>query len=212
MTKPNRSLDVERSPDLTPSVSGPSARPRPRARARAVFALVWSDQRLAFAVMAALVCGWGLLAGWWTPRGPVTTSQALSAVAISAAVGLAAGFVLRSRWAVLLAPAGFVVVFELARIRTGGPTVDGPHVSTYGVMALVIGRGFHGLLVIVPMMLAASAGASIARLLSVTSARGAKARTARRRLVRRPSGPQQAPHPLRHLRAPTPVGTTDGIP
>jgi hypothetical protein len=30
---------------------------------------------------------WGVIAGWWTPRGPVTTTQALASIAISLVVG-----------------------------------------------------------------------------------------------------------------------------
>jgi pimeloyl-ACP methyl ester carboxylesterase len=64
----------------------------------------------------------------------------------------------------LVAPLCFVVVFELLRLSSTGPTVDGIHLtSTYGVMAFLVGRGFHWVLTLLPMVLGASVGASIAR-------------------------------------------------
>jgi len=111
----------------------------------------------------ALAAAWALLAGWWTPRGPLTTAQALTTMAVSLLVGAAVGFAMRSRWSILVTPVVFAVVFELVRAGSAGPTVDAPHLSTYGVIALVVGRGFHALLALVPMMLGASLGAAAAR-------------------------------------------------
>lgn len=77
----------------------------------------------------------GLLAGWLMPRGPVTTAQAVVALSVAIGVGGASGWLLRSRWALLLAPAAFMVVFELARMRVDGPTVDGVRLDgIYGAM------------------------------------------------------------------------------
>ena len=59
-------------------------------------------------VVAATAGGYGLLAAWWTPRGPVATSQALAAIGFSVIVGVLTGLVLRSRWALLLSPAAFM--------------------------------------------------------------------------------------------------------
>ena len=114
-------------------------------------------------LVTAVVAGWGVVAAWWTPRGPVTTAQALIAMAVGLLLGIGAGLVIRSRWSMLLAPVTFMVVVELARIATDGPTVDGPHASTYGLLALATGRGMHGLLGLAPMVLGASLGATAAR-------------------------------------------------
>ncbi|MET0415037.1 MAG: alpha/beta hydrolase [Actinoplanes sp.] len=108
--------------------------------------------------------GYGLLAAWWTPRGPVTTSQAVAAIVISVIVGFLTGLVLRSRWAVLLGPVTFMAVFELARMGTAGPMVDGIHLgSTYGLVAFALGRGLHAILALLPMLLGAVLGAAAAR-------------------------------------------------
>jgi len=76
---------------------------------------------------------------------------------------LVAGVALRSRWAMLLVPITFVVAFEWARRGTNGPTVDGIEMSDYGLYAFVVGRGFHGLLSLLPMALGAAVGAGVAR-------------------------------------------------
>lgn len=103
-----------------------------------------------------LAAGWGVVAGWWMPRGPLTISQALWSVGLSAVVGALAGWVSRSRWSMVAAPAVFVVAVELLRLRVDGPSVDAPRASAFGVIALVTGRGLHGLLSMLPMVLAAA--------------------------------------------------------
>jgi proline iminopeptidase len=113
-------------------------------RLRAVLGPVWRDRRIAVGVAVLVAGGYGLLAAWWTPRGPVTTSQAVTAIVIGLVVGAVAGLVLRSRWAMLLGPITFIAVFELARMGTAGPMVDGIHLgSMYGIIAFALGRGLH---------------------------------------------------------------------
>lgn len=112
------------------------------------------NSKSALAVTVVLVAGAGLVSAWLTPRGPITTTQALASMAAALGVGLLAGLVMGSRWSVLVAPAVFVAVFELARLGVSGPTVDAIHLgSTYGVIAFVLGRGVHGVLVLAPMVL-----------------------------------------------------------
>lgn len=129
---------------------------------------------------AAVAIGWGLLAGWWTPRGPLTTGEALWSIAISVLVGGAAGLASRSRWAMLGAPLLFASAFELMRVGTDGPTVDGIHTSLYGWLAFGVGRGFHALVSTLPILWGAAIGAGVAR--RVTSRLGGRrwARYARR--------------------------------
>jgi pimeloyl-ACP methyl ester carboxylesterase len=107
--------------------------------------------------------GWAVVAGLWMPRGPLTTIQGLATVALSLLVGLAAGYLAGSRWAMLVAPVIFVVVFEALRAPLDGPTVDGIHLSMYGLIAFAVGRFFHGLLALLPMVLGAAYGAGLAR-------------------------------------------------
>jgi pimeloyl-ACP methyl ester carboxylesterase len=115
-------------------------------------------------VAVAAAAGYGLIAGWWTPRGPVTVVEALSAMLLGLVVGVVAGAALTSRWSMLLAPVVFTATFEVVRWGATGPTVDGIHPgSVYGFIALVAGRGFHGLLTLTPMILGAALGAGWAR-------------------------------------------------
>ena len=117
--------------------------------------------RLAAVALVAVL--WGLASAWWMPRGPLTNGQALCSVGLSVAVGGVAGWLSRSRWSMLVAPVALVVALEVARWRIRGPSVDGFHPSAFGVIALVAGRGVHGLLSVLPMVVAAAYGAGVAR-------------------------------------------------
>jgi pimeloyl-ACP methyl ester carboxylesterase len=148
-------------------------------RTRTLLVPVWRDRRLGFAIGIGSAGLWGIVAGWWTPRSPLTTSTALWSMAISVAIGIIAGLVMRSRLAMLSTPLAFAVLFELSRLGSDGPTVDAPAFSTYGILALAVGRGFHGLVSLLPMLLGAAIGAGFAR-----SLRGR---------VDQPAGPERRP-------------------
>lgn len=108
---------------------------------------------------AAVAAGFGVASVLLTPRGPVTTGEALVTMASALAIGVLAGLLARSRWVFLIAPVVFMTTVELLRIGLVGPTVDAISVgSMYGWMALILGRGVHGLLAIVPMLLGAFVG------------------------------------------------------
>jgi pimeloyl-ACP methyl ester carboxylesterase len=116
----------------------------------------WRRRTTAVVVLAGVAA---LIAAWLTPRGPITTVEALVSMAAALGVGVAAGVLLANRWSIVVAPAAFVAVFELARMGIEGPTVDSIEFGgTYGIIALIVGRVFHGLLVLVPVMLGASYG------------------------------------------------------
>jgi proline iminopeptidase len=132
-----------------------------------VLEVTGGDRRVGVGAAAGVAALFGLVAAWWTPRGPLTTTAAVLTMLGGLVVGGAAGFVMRSRWAMLLAPLGFVVVFELLRVGATGATVDRPLAfSTYAIIALVVGRGVHGLLVLLPMVVGASYGSMVARRLA----------------------------------------------
>ncbi len=131
----------------------------------------WSDWRLRLALAAGVTACAGLLSAWMTPRGPITTPHALISMAAALLVGLGGGLVTRSRWSILLVPAGYIAVFELARLGATGPTVDGIQLgSTYGVIAFVVGRLTHGVLVLAPMAVGATYGIWLASRLHPGSA------------------------------------------
>jgi pimeloyl-ACP methyl ester carboxylesterase len=123
----------------------------------------WSDWRMGFGTALALTIVAGLLSAWLTPRGPVTTAQALWTMGLALVLGLAAGWVTGSRWSILVTPLAFIIVFELGRLGISGPTVDAIQLnSAYGIIAFVTGRLFHGLLALAPMMVGARFGVALA--------------------------------------------------
>ena len=134
-----------------------------RERAAQLIRATWRDWRWGVLAGASAALLAGALAGWLTPRGPLTAAEGLITMVAALLVGVFAGLAMRSRWAMLLAPVVFVIVFELARIRVSGPTVDGIQTSTYGLVALTVGRGIHGALALAPMVLGAALGAGLAR-------------------------------------------------
>lgn len=106
----------------------------------------------------------GVLAGLVLPRGPVTTGQALALIAGGLVVGGVGGYLLRTRWALLLVPALHLLAFELARIGAVGPTVDLPRFdNAYGVLAFLLGRGVYAVLGLFPLVVGAGAGLALAR-------------------------------------------------
>jgi len=108
--------------------------------------------------------GAGLVLAWAMPRGPMTSAQSLVALGLGMGVGALAGWLMASRWAALLAPAAFGAVFEITRIGAVGPTVDAIRLDGfYGILALVVGRGFDVLVIVLPMVVAAFWGAALAR-------------------------------------------------
>jgi pimeloyl-ACP methyl ester carboxylesterase len=101
------------------------------------------------------------------PRSPATSGQALTLIAIGLAAGFAAGLAMRSRWALLLAPLAYTAALEIARLGAVGPTVAGVRLDeTYGVLAFILGRGFHGLVALLPMLYGAGLGVMLSRRLS----------------------------------------------
>lgn len=130
---------------------------------RITLATIWSDPRIGLLLAVGLSAIAALICAWLTPRGPVTTPQVLMSMAGALVVGIAVGLLMGSRWSMVVAPVVFVAVYEIARIGVSGPTVDGINLgSTYGIIAFVLGRGLHGLLVLVPMLVGARYGVELA--------------------------------------------------
>lgn len=143
-----------------PSNPEDDSRPRsgvPRATA------AWSDRRVGLALAVAIAAVAGLLTGWLLPRGPITVPEALAMMVGALLVGLAAGFGSGTRWSLLTTPVVALIAFELARLGTPGPTVDGIQLgSTYGIIAFVVGRGVTWLLAVLPLVLGAIFGVELA--------------------------------------------------
>jgi len=124
----------------------------------------WDDPRARAIATVVAAASLGGLAALAFPRGPVTTASALTLLAVGLAVGLAAGALLRSRWAMLLAPLGFAAAFELRWVPLESPVLDPPRFDTaYGILAALLGRGFFFFVAIVPILLGVALGAAYAR-------------------------------------------------
>ncbi len=124
----------------------------------------WRPTGVGVAAAVSAAALYGLIAGRWTPRGPITAVDAVTTIGVSLLVGALAGLAMRSRWAMFLGPVAFAGVFELTRWGIAGPLVDGIHLNgTYGTLAFALGRGLHGLLALAPMALGAVLGAGLAR-------------------------------------------------
>ncbi len=136
---------------------------------------LWQQRWLSagFSVVLAALSGW--LVAQVMPHGPATATQALMVMLAGLAVGLVAGLVMRSYWALLLAPLAYIAAVEAARLEAVGPTVDAIRLDeTYGILALILGRGFHGLVGLLPMLVGAGAGVKLARLWSGKTAQPAR--------------------------------------
>jgi pimeloyl-ACP methyl ester carboxylesterase len=145
--------------------------PRPPTKRSAALQLLWSDWRIGLAAVVVLAAIVALTAAWLTPRGPITSNEALVSMTGALLLGLVAGGVMANRWSILVAPAIFVAVFELARLGVDGPTVDAINLgSFYGIIAFVLGRVAPGVLVLAPMALGGLYGVSLAARLGNPSA------------------------------------------
>ena len=116
----------------------------------------WHVGLLAAAVLAFLL---GLLSASVMPRGPVTAANGLLVMAIGLAVGLLTGALTRRAWAIVPVGLAYLVALELGRIDATGPTLDLVRLdNTFGLMALAVSRGLHGILLLVPMLFGTALG------------------------------------------------------
>jgi len=128
---------------------------------------LWRDRRIGAAIATAAALLLGFAIAHVMPRGPATAPQALIVMVTSFAVGGVAGLVMRSRWAMLLATIAYMIAIEIGRLHIVGPTVDAIRLNEpFGILALILGRGFHGLVGVLPMLLGVQWGIAIARSLS----------------------------------------------
>jgi pimeloyl-ACP methyl ester carboxylesterase len=121
--------------------------------------LLWHYPGIALFIAAAVAALVGLWVALTMPYGPATAVQALIVMGTSLAVGLLAGLVVRKGWIVLLAALVYIIAVEWGRLDAVGPTVDAVRLdNTFSILALILGRGFHGLVGLLPMLLGVSLG------------------------------------------------------
>jgi pimeloyl-ACP methyl ester carboxylesterase len=124
-----------------------------------VLAQVRGSRILGAGVTLGLGASVGLVSSLPMPRGPLDAAQGLVVIATSLLVGLISGSLFRSKSSLVVAPAAYMAAYEVARIGIAGAAFGPIRLDTpYGIVALVAGRGVHGLLAVFPMV----AGAAIA--------------------------------------------------
>ena len=101
---------------------------------------------------------------WWWPRGPVTGLQGLAGMGLGLFFGALAGFVWHSRLVSLVLPLAHVLVLEFLWRTQVGPSVATPRLDdATGLLAFLLGRGIYALIVLGPMVFAASQAGTVAR-------------------------------------------------
>ena len=142
----------------------------PIAHRRGLRHAIGTNRVLGATVALALGAGTALAGSLPMPRGPVTLQDGLVVIASSLVVGVIAGAAVRSRWALLLAPIGYMAAYELARMGIAGAAFGPIRLDTaYGIVALVAGRGIHGLLALLPMVAGVSLGRALVQPLRARS-------------------------------------------
>jgi proline iminopeptidase len=132
--------------------------------------VLWRDRSMSAVIATALAVLLGLIIAQTMPRGPATATQALIVIATSLILGGMAGVIMRSRWAILITTIAYIIAIEIGRFAIIGPTVNALRLNEpFGILALILGRGFHGLVGILPMILGVYWGIAIAdRLTNIT--------------------------------------------
>jgi len=152
-----------------------------KSKAQRPLSLLWQHRWWSVVISVGVAALAGLVVAFTMPRGPATAVQALVVMVTSLAVGLLAGLLMRSRWAMLLTPVVYMAAVELARLDAVGPTVDAIRLdNTFGILAFILGRGFHGLVGLLPMILGVEVGVLSARHLSGAAVSGSRMRTVAR--------------------------------
>ena len=115
------------------------------------------------AVIAWLVVALsGVLSAAAVPRGPVTGTQVIGLLIVATLAGGVAGWCVRSRWAIVAAPALHVAVWELCRatvFRLDGPTFGRPRFDvTMGVLLFFAVHLMYVVVAAMPMLLGVLGG------------------------------------------------------
>ncbi len=144
-----------------------------RARIRALLDQLPAGPRARLASAGTVSAAAGAIVAAVVPRGPVTVTQVWGLLVAALVVGCAAGVLGRSRWTLLLAPAGFIIGFEVILGLVGHPAGYTmawfwPHSMTAWI-AFLSGRLLLGLVVFPALELGALVGRSAAARLSPDS-------------------------------------------
>ena len=130
--------------------------------ARRITAPAAASRLLGFGASALIALAAGLLTDTFAARGPVDTGDGLAVMALALGSGLLGGALTRSRWSILVVLLGYIVGVELGRRQLIAPTLAFRFDTTYGVIAFVLTRGIHLVLVLLPLATGVLIGRGIA--------------------------------------------------
>jgi proline iminopeptidase len=122
-----------------------------------------SDRRLAVAVALALAVAAGLLTSLAAPRGPTSSANAFFVMAVGLLLGTATGALVRSRWSLVAISVVYFVGIEAGRLNVVGPSLDLRLDNPYGIIAFVLTRGVHAVLVLPTLAFGLLVGLAVAR-------------------------------------------------
>lgn len=122
-----------------------------------------SNRRLAVAVALGIGVAAGLLTSFVAPRGPTTAANALLVMAVGLLLGTLGGVLVRSRWSLVALFVVYFVGIEAGRLNVVGPSLDLRLDNPYGVIAFVLTRGVHSILVLPPLAFGVLVGLAVAR-------------------------------------------------
>src|SRR3954447_3748761 len=111
------------------------------------------DRRLGAIVATAAAVGGGLISDLFAARGPITPFEGIVVMTLALTMGVVGGALTRSRWVLPLLGIGYIVGVELGRSSLPGASLAVRLDNTYGIIAFVLARGLHGVLVLVPLSL-----------------------------------------------------------
>src|SRR3954464_286289 len=109
------------------------------------------DRPLRALVATAPAGGGGLISDLFAARGPITPLQGIGVMALALTIGVVGGAVTRSRWVLPLLGIGYIVGVEVGRSGLPSASLDVRLDNTYGIIAFVLARGLHGLLILLPL-------------------------------------------------------------
>ena len=115
------------------------------------------------AVALGIAVAAGLLTSFVAPRGPSTAANALFVMAVSLFLGATGGALVRSRWSLVVLFFVYFLGIEAGRLNIVGPSLDLRLDNPYGVIAFVLTRGVHSMLVLPPIAFGVLVGLAVAR-------------------------------------------------
>src|SRR3954454_5990063 len=119
--------------------------------------------RLAVGLTLTIAVVAGLAGDIVAPRGPTTTGNALLLMAGAFVVGGVAGVLVGLRWILIPLVIDELAGGELGRLDLTAATLDVRLDNAFGILALVLTRGLHGLLVIPPLVSGVLVGGLVRR-------------------------------------------------